>query len=98
MHLDKLLKATGPWCAACWELSLLLQRCESERIGRMLIDGDNAWGDRMRGSERLGEEALGGFRIARLAEQKVDGLACGINGPVERIPLLFVFMDVSSTR
>jgi hypothetical protein len=45
----------------------------------------------MRGPECLAEEALGGLGIARLTEQKVDGLAGRINGPVEVIPRLLDF-------
>jgi hypothetical protein len=42
----------------------------------------------MRGSEGLPEEALGGLDISPGTAQKVDGLARGIDSPVEIIPLL----------
>jgi hypothetical protein len=42
----------------------------------------------MLGPEGLPEEALGGCGIARLTEQKIDGLASGIDLPAEIIPLL----------
>ena len=38
--------------------------------------------------EGFPEEALGSLGIARCTQQKVDGLARGIDGPIERIPLL----------
>ena len=69
-------------------MPLLLECLEGGWIGRVLIDGDDAWGGRMFGSEGLAEETLGSFGIVRLTEQKVDGLAGGIDGSIEIIPLL----------
>jgi len=42
----------------------------------------------MLGSEGLPEEALSGVGITPCTQQKVDGLARGIDGPIEIIPLL----------
>ena len=71
-----------------WELPLLLQCLESRRISRVLINDDDTWGGRMCGAEGLAEETLGGCGIARLTEQKVNGLTRGIDGSIEVIPLL----------
>jgi hypothetical protein len=57
----------------------------------VLIDGDDPRGGRMCGPEGFLEEALGGIGIPRLTEQKVDGLAGRIHGPVEVIPLFLDF-------
>ena|SRR5438552_12551794 len=57
-------------------------------LGAWLIDRDDAWGGRMLGPEGLAEETLGGLCVARLTEQKIDGLAGRIDRQVEVIPLL----------
>ena len=53
----------------------------------MLINRDDAWGGRMRAPEGLTEETLGGSCVTLLTEQKVNGLAGGIDLPAEVIPL-----------
>ena len=77
-----------PQRTACWELSLLLQGRECWRIGGVLIDRDDPRGHRVLCPEGFLEEALGSLGIARCAQQKVDGLARGIDGPIEIILLL----------
>jgi hypothetical protein len=44
----------------------------------------------MLGPEGFVEEALSGFCVTRLTEQKVNGLAGRVDGAVEIIPLLLV--------
>src|SRR5262249_48524467 len=75
-----------PERTAWWELPLLLQCLESRRIGRVLINGDNAGGGGMGGPEGLAEETFGGFGVARLTKEKVDGAALGVDRPIEVVP------------
>jgi len=67
----------------------LLEGLESWRIRGVFVDCDDPWGGRMRGPEGLAEEALSGLSITRLAKQKVDSLAGGIDSSVEIIPAFF---------
>jgi hypothetical protein len=78
-----------PQCTTRWELALLLKGLEDWRIHSIFVDRDDAWGGRMLRPERLPEEALSGASITPGTQQKVDGLARGIDGTVEIIlPLL----------
>jgi hypothetical protein len=74
-----------PQCTTRWELALLLKGLEDWRIHSIFVDRDDAWGGRMLRPERLPEEALSGTSITPGSQQKVDGLARGIDGTVEII-------------
>ncbi len=63
----------------------------SALLGYLLLDRTSLRSRTSRGSQRFEEEAFGGLGIARRAQEKLQGVAFRVDGPVEVHPGFFDF-------
>src|SRR3954453_7566081 len=68
------------------QLTIELHRRDRGRIGRVFVDRDRAWVDRVRLPEGFAKEALRRRGIPLGREQKVDRLAPAVDGAIEISP------------
>jgi hypothetical protein len=77
-----------PEPAAFEQWPRLLEGLERRGLRRVLLHGDDTRWDRRACPKGLAEKPLGGLGVSRRTQQQVEGMALGIDGPVEVVPRL----------